>query len=233
MSKPIIELRDVSRVYGSPPVRALHEVNLKIARGELVAVVGPSGSGKSTLLSIIGTLDLPSKGEAFVDGCNIADLSDSGLAALRAFRIGFVFQQFHLAEGVTVLDNVADGLLYTGTPLTERRERAEASLRRVGLGHRLSHRPNQLSGGEKQRVAIARAVVGNPTLLLADEPTGNLDTHAGEGIIDLLFELDKAGTTIVVITHDLDLAARIPRRVMIRDGQLTAQKATEEFGVHS
>ncbi|GAB7042099.1 MULTISPECIES: ABC transporter ATP-binding protein [Catenuloplanes] len=216
----IVSLEGVERAYGDPPVLACAGVSLTIARGELCAIVGPSGSGKSTLLNIIGTLDRPTAGVARIDGRDVAELDDRALAALRAYRIGFVFQQFHLAEGTTAVENVADGLLYTGTPVAERRRRAAEALRRVGLEHRLTHRPHQLSGGERQRVAIARAVVGDPPLLLADEPTGNLDTEAGASVVALLHELNRHGTTIVVITHDVELAARLPRRITVRDGRV-------------
>jgi putative ABC transport system ATP-binding protein len=222
----VIELRDVTREYGRPPTTALSSVSLRIDRGELVAIVGPSGSGKSTLLNILGTLDRPTSGTVLVDGVDVAEQDDRDLSALRAHRIGFVFQQFHLSEGVSATDNVADGLLYAGVPLRQRRARAREALERVGLGHRLTHRPNQLSGGERQRVAIARAVVHRPPLLLADEPTGNLDTKAGEGIVSLLGELHAEGTSIVVITHDVELAERLPRRVTIRDGHLVHDSAT-------
>ncbi|WP_277959926.1 ABC transporter ATP-binding protein [Frigoribacterium faeni] len=222
----VIELRDVTREYGRPPTTALSSVSLRVERGEFVAIVGPSGSGKSTLLNVLGTLDRPTSGTVLVDGVDVADRNDRELSALRAHRIGFVFQQFHLSEGVTATDNVANGLLYAGVPIRQRRARAREALERVGLGHRLTHRPNQLSGGERQRVAIARAVVHRPPLLLADEPTGNLDTKAGEGIVSLLGELHSEGTSIVVITHDVELARRLPRRVTIRDGHLEHDSAT-------
>jgi putative ABC transport system ATP-binding protein len=219
MTGSIVSLRHVSRAFAGG-VLALRDVSLDIARGELVAIVGPSGSGKSTMLNIIGTLDRASAGTVEIDGLAVETLKDSELSALRAHRIGFVFQHFHLSPGVSALDNVADGLLYTGTGLRERRERAEAALREVGLAHRLDHRPHQLSGGEKQRTAIARALARQPLLLLADEPTGALDSSSGEGVVQLLLGLHRQGTAVVVITHDRDLAARFDRQAMMRDGQL-------------
>jgi putative ABC transport system ATP-binding protein len=186
----------------------------------LLAIVGPSGSGKSTMLHLIGTLDRPSQGTVRIDGHDMVSLSDRQLSALRARRIGFVFQQFHLAPGRDALGTVADGLLYCGVPKKERERRAAAALVRVGLGNRLTHRPHQLSGGERQRVATARAVAGDPALLLADEPTGNLDSASGAGVMELLRELNEAGTTILVITHDHELADGLPRQVSMRDGQV-------------
>ncbi len=219
LPEAFITLRGVRREYPGGVV-ALNGVDLDIDRGELVAIIGPSGSGKTTMLNVMGTLDRPSDGQVVIDGFNVAELSDTELSALRAFRIGFVFQHFHLAPGVSALDNVADGLLYTGTSIHERRERAEAALRRVGLGHRLTHRPHEISGGEKQRTAIARAVVREPELLLADEPTGALDSHSGEDVMRVLLDLHETGTTIVVITHEHVVATRLPRQVSMLDGRV-------------
>ncbi len=223
----LLQLEGVGRVYGSPPVTALAGIDLVVDRGEFVAVVGASGSGKSTLLNIIGTLDRPTSGRVTIAGVDTQELDDAALSALRARRLGFVFQQFHLREGASARDNVADGLLYTGVPRRERQARAQHALERVGLGHRVTHRPHQLSGGERQRVAIARAVVGDPPLLLADEPTGNLDSRSGEGVVELLHELNAAGTTILVITHDADLAGRLPRRVTISDGAVVSDSSSK------
>ncbi|MFT2815906.1 ABC transporter ATP-binding protein [Leifsonia sp. A12D58] len=222
MSAVIVELQGVTRSYGSPPTMALNGIDLIIEEGEMLAIVGPSGSGKSTMLNIIGSLDRASSGETKIAGNDVTRMTDAELSALRAYTIGFIFQQFHLSDGVTALDNVATGLLYTGMPPHERRSRAASALERVGLADRLTHHPRQLSGGERQRVAIARAVVGEPRLLLADEPTGSLDTKSGVEVMHILDDLNRAGTTVVVITHDRELADRMPRQVRIRDGEIIA-----------
>ncbi|MDN0201136.1 ABC transporter ATP-binding protein [Streptomyces sp. S.PNR 29] len=223
---PLVELAGVSKTYGD--VAALRGADLVVRRGELLAIVGPSGSGKSTMLNIMGTLDRPTAGLVRIDGHDVARLTDRELSALRAGTIGFVFQHFHLAPGVPALDSVADGLLYSGRPRGERRRLAERALRRVGLGHRLQHEPHQLSGGEKQRVAIARAVLGDPPLLLADEPTGALDSRSGTVVLELLHELHESGTTVVVITHDRDIAASLPREVRVKDGRIEHDSATPD-----
>jgi putative ABC transport system ATP-binding protein len=219
----VLELENVVKAYpGEPPVEALRGVTFTVRGGELVAVVGPSGSGKSTLLHLMGTLDRPTGGHVRVTGLEVTGLSDPELAALRASRIGFVFQQFHLAEHTTAVENVADGLLYAGVPAAERRARAREALARVGLAERADFRPSKLSGGERQRVAIARALVGRPAIVLADEPTGNLDSASGAAILALLKELHRGGATIVVVTHNHELADQLPRRVEVRDGRIVA-----------
>jgi putative ABC transport system ATP-binding protein len=233
----ILELAQVTKTYPSqPPVTALRGVNLQITTGELVAVVGPSGSGKTTLLHLMGSLDRPSSGTVRVTGLDLSALSDRQLSVLRATRIGFVFQQFFLAEHTTILDNVADGLLYAGIAVKERRRWAAQALQRVGLGDRAAARPTQLSGGQRQRVAIARALIGQPAIVMADEPTGNLDQATGASILALLDDLHSQGATIVVITHDQSIAGRMPRRVEMLDGRIVADTGspitaqTDPFG---
>jgi putative ABC transport system ATP-binding protein len=227
-AQPVLELAGVRKTYpGHPPVRALAGIDLTIRQGELVAIVGQSGSGKSTLLHVMGTLDRADSGSVRITGLDTARLTDRQLAALRGTRIGFVFQQFFLAEHATVADNVADGMLYTGTPAGERNRQAMHALRRVRLGHRGTARPTQLSGGERQRVAIARALVGRPAIVLADEPTGNLDSTTGRSIVALMEELHTDGATIVIITHDHALAERMPRRVEMLDGRIVRDTAQE------
>jgi putative ABC transport system ATP-binding protein len=223
---PVLDVEGVSKSYpGEPAVQALRNVNLTVGAGELIGIVGPSGSGKTTLLQLMGTLDRPTRGLVRITGLDVAAMADDDVAYLRATRIGFVFQQFFLAEHATVLDNVADGLLYAGIPVGQRRERASAALELVGLAERPHARPTQLSGGQRQRVAIARALVGQPAIVLADEPTGNLDQATGQAILGLIAQLHQAGSTIVVITHDHAIAERMPRKVEILDGQIVADTA--------
>jgi putative ABC transport system ATP-binding protein len=227
LRNPVLELVDVVKTYpGNPPVLALAGVSLRIDPGELVSIVGPSGSGKTTLLHVMGTLERPTAGLVRVAGEDTSTLTDTQVSGSRAQRLGFVFQQFYLLDGLSVLDNVADGLLYRGMQSADRRELAFQAIDRVGLAHRANHRPNQLSGGEQQRTAIARAVAGRPALVMADEPTGNLDSASGAAILDLLRDLHHDGTTIVVITHDSDVAAATKRRIEIRDGRVIGDTPT-------
>jgi putative ABC transport system ATP-binding protein len=234
MTPVVVELAGVGKEYpGDPPTRVLDGVDLRIEQGELVAIVGPSGSGKSTMLNIIGTLDRATEGTVVVAGHDTSTLDDSELSGLRSRSIGFVFQQFFLLGGMAAVDNVADGLLYTGRPQGERRDLARDAMVRVGLEHRLDHDPAKLSGGERQRVAIARALVGGPSIVLADEPTGNLDSRSSAAIIELLHELHTGGSTILVITHDRDIAAGLPRQVEVRDGRIERDSQPRHDGHRS
>lgn len=222
----VLSLQDVSRTFpGVPPVEALRPTTLDVRRGEFVGIVGPSGSGKSTMLNLIGALDIPTTGRVIIDGFDVGTMTDAELSALRGQRIGFVFQTFNLIDGLTAIENVGVGLTYAGIGRSERVKLATEALKSVGLGHRLTHRPTQMSGGERQRVAIARAIVGKPALLLADEPTGNLDSVTSDSIIDIFRELHHDGATIVLITHDPELASVLPRTVTLRDGRVVQDSA--------
>jgi putative ABC transport system ATP-binding protein len=223
MSDPALQLQDVVKEYPGD-VFALRGVTVEVPRGDQVAVVGPSGSGKTTMLSILGTLERPTRGDVHVAGQDVNQASDTRLAGLRAYEIGFVFQAFHLQESMSALDNVALGMLYTGAPLRQRRASARVALERVGLAHRIEFRPKQLSGGERQRVAIARAIAKRPLIILADEPTGNLDSKSGREVIDLLHELARDGATLVLITHDASIAASFPRQLQMRDGEIVGDE---------
>ncbi|MCW2757109.1 MAG: transporter ATP-binding protein [Nocardioidaceae bacterium] len=226
-AESVLELEAVTKVYGEQtPVPALRGVSFAVRRGELVAIVGPSGSGKSTLLHVVGTLEPPSSGVVRIGGVDAARLGDRELSLLRAREIGFVFQQFVLAEHATVRENVADGLLYAGVPAAERYRRADEALERVGLADRATFRPTTISGGERQRVAIARALVGRPAIVLADEPTGNLDSSTGAAIMELIRELNADGATIVMITHDAGVADQLPRQIRMLDGRVVSDTAT-------
>jgi putative ABC transport system ATP-binding protein len=221
----VLDVVNVHKTYPTtPPVHALRGVSFSVEKGELVSVVGPSGSGKSTLLHLMGTLDRPTGGDITVAGHRVSELSDREMSSLRAHHIGFVFQQFHLLSSLSTLDNVAEGLLYTGRPLRERRDLAEIALRRVGMGHRLDQAAAKLSGGEMQRVATARAFAGNPSIILADEPTGNLDSKNSDAIVEMIKELHAGGATLVVITHNLEIAESFPRVIVLRDGQIESDK---------
>ena len=227
-SSPVLELEQVTKEYpGSPTVRALLGVSLTVTAGELLAIVGPSGSGKSTLLHIIGTLERPTAGRVRIAGIDAGGLDDRRLAALRARRIGFVFQQFFLAEHQSALDNVADALLYAGVEFAQRRRQAAEALEQVGLGRRARSRPTEMSGGERQRIAIARALVGRPAIVLADEPTGNLDQATGASILELLRELNAQGATILVITHNREIAGQLPRQVEVVDGRIVSDTTAQ------
>ena len=222
----VLELHDVTKTYpGSPPVQALAGIDLAVRAGEMLAVVGPSGSGKSTLMNVVGALQRPTSGTVRIDGIDVSAMRDAALADVRGRRIGFVFQHFHLVDGMAARDNVADGLLYLGVGRRERLRRADDALAAVGMGSRRHHRPDQLSGGERQRVAIARALVADPAIVLADEPTGNLDSHNGASVTELLVDLHRAGRTIVLITHDHALASRAPRQVTMRDGAIVDDRS--------
>ncbi len=232
----MIELRGIKKIYqlGEEEVHALDGVDLTIQDKEFVAIIGASGSGKSTLMNIVGMLDTADEGEYFIDGTDVSDLSEHDQSVMRNRKIGFIFQQFNLLPKLTAYENVELPLIYQGVSTGERRERVEAALRKVGLEGRMKHRPNQLSGGQQQRVAVARALVTNPSLILADEPTGNLDSHSTKEIMALLKELHSSGNTLVIITHDNDIAAQAPRRVKIMDGRIVSDsaKAADEFSMN-